>query len=134
MNFLIIGLGSMGKRRIRCLKALGFEDHITGFDIREDRRNEARHLHKISVIDDISKISFTDFDSLIISVPPDKHAEYIRIAIKNKIPAFVEASVNIEGLEELNHAAKKAGVFIACLSVNSTSSTLAAYSTPLAII
>jgi predicted dehydrogenase len=113
MNFLIIGLGSMGKRRIRCLKALGFEDHITGFDIREDRRNEARHLHKISVIDDISKISFTDFDSLIISVPPDKHAEYIRIAIKNKIPAFVEASVNIEGLEELNHAAKKAGVFIA---------------------
>jgi predicted dehydrogenase len=113
MNFLIIGLGSMGKRRIRCLKALGFDNLITGFDIRSDRRDEARELHKISVFDDIKKISFTDFDCLIISVPPDKHNEYIRIAIKNKIPAFVEASVNIEGLEELCRLAKKAGVFIA---------------------
>ena len=34
MKFLIVGLGSMGKRRIRCLKALGFESHITGFDKR----------------------------------------------------------------------------------------------------
>ena len=113
MNFLIIGLGSMGKRRIRCLKALSFDNHITGFDIRPDRRNEARDLYKISVIEDINKISLTDFDCLIISVPPDKHSEYIRIAIKNKIPAFVEASVNIEGLEELNQLAKKADVFIA---------------------
>lgn len=113
MNFLIIGLGSMGKRRIRCLKALGFENNIIGFDIRPDRREEARELYKISVIDDIYKISFAEFDCLIISVPPDKHTEYIKIAIKNKIPAFVEASVNIEGLEELNQLAKKAGVFIA---------------------
>lgn len=113
MNFLIIGLGSMGKRRIRCLKALGFDNHITGFDIRPDRRNEADELYKITVIDDINKISLTNFGCLIISVPPDKHAEYIRIAINNKIPAFVEASVNIEGLEELNRAAKTAGIFIA---------------------
>jgi len=113
MNFLIIGLGSMGKRRIRCLKALGFDGCITGFDTRSDRRDEARGLYKISVIDDIKKISVTDFDCLIISVPPDKHAEYIRMAIAGKIPAFVEASVNIEGLEELNQAAKEAGVFIA---------------------
>jgi predicted dehydrogenase len=113
MNFLIVGLGSMGKRRIRCLKALGFEGHITGFDKRADRRNEARDLYKISVIDEISKVSLIDFDCLIISVPPDKHAEYIRLAINHRIPAFVEASVNIEGLEELNQAAKKAGVFIA---------------------
>ena len=78
-----------------------------------DRRNEARELYNISVIDEISNISLNDFDCLIISVPPDKHAEYIRLAIDHRIPAFVEASVNIEGLEELNQAAKKAGVFIA---------------------
>jgi len=56
MNFLIVGLGSMGKRRIRCLKTLGFNNHITGFDIRPDRRNEAHELYKISVIEDINKI------------------------------------------------------------------------------
>jgi predicted dehydrogenase len=113
MNFLIIGLGSMGKRRIRCLKALGCDNHVSGFDIRPERRKEARELYKIPVIEDIKKVSFTDFDCLIISVPPDKHSEYIKIAINNKIPAFVEASVNIEDLEELSQLAKEAGVFIA---------------------
>ena len=37
MKFLQIGLGSMGKRRIRCLHALGHRD-IVAFDPREDRR------------------------------------------------------------------------------------------------
>ncbi len=40
MKFLIAGLGSMGKRRIRNLLALGERD-IVGFDIRADRRQEA---------------------------------------------------------------------------------------------
>ncbi|MEK7353947.1 MAG: aminotransferase class III-fold pyridoxal phosphate-dependent enzyme [Chloroflexota bacterium] len=39
MKVLIVGLGSMGKRRIRCLKALGHED-ILAYDPREDRRAE----------------------------------------------------------------------------------------------
>ena len=34
MKFLVIGLGSMGKRRIRCLKYLGYEN-IIGFGICE---------------------------------------------------------------------------------------------------
>ena len=37
MKFLVIGLGSMGKRRVRCLQALHYTD-IVGFDPREDRR------------------------------------------------------------------------------------------------
>jgi len=41
MKFLIIGLGSMGKRRIRCLKIIGFND-IIGYDLRKDRREEAK--------------------------------------------------------------------------------------------
>jgi predicted dehydrogenase len=50
---LVIGLGSMGKRRIRNMQALGFT-HIFGFDKREDRAKEAASLYKIS--------TFTDFD------------------------------------------------------------------------
>ena len=40
MRFLIVGLGSMGKRRIRNLRALG-ETEIAGFDPRPERRDEA---------------------------------------------------------------------------------------------
>lgn len=36
MRFLVVGLGSMGKRRIRNLQELGF-NKIVGFDIRKDR-------------------------------------------------------------------------------------------------
>ena len=73
MKFLVIGLGSMGKRRIRCLQALGYDD-ITGYDTREDRRAEAKEKYGVHVLqrcDDIDKA----FDAVIVSVPPDRHLE-----------------------------------------------------------
>lgn len=112
MKFLIVGLGSMGKRRIRCLKNLGYDD-IVGFDLRESRRKEAEEKYAIKTIDHIKHLNFSEISALIISTPPDKHNEYIRLAIEKKKPAFVEASVVLEGLEESNKLAKKAKVFIA---------------------
>jgi predicted dehydrogenase len=112
MNFLIVGLGSMGKRRIRCLNALGYKGSISGFDLRKDRREEAKNLYGIPIIPEVTEAVLKKFDCLIISVPPDIHIQYIRLAINAKIPAFVEASVNIEGLVELNREAKDKGVFI----------------------
>ena len=49
--FLIVGLGSMGKRRIRTLHA-NEEKNIIGFDIRIDRRKEAEKKYNIQTIDD----------------------------------------------------------------------------------
>jgi len=48
MKFLVIGLGSMGKRRVRNLQALGMEN-IIGFDPRADRRAEAAEKYGIPV-------------------------------------------------------------------------------------
>ena len=41
MKFLVVGLGSMGKRRVRNLLSLGYDD-ILGYDLRKDRIDEAR--------------------------------------------------------------------------------------------
>ncbi|MFA6924574.1 MAG: Gfo/Idh/MocA family oxidoreductase [Bacteroidales bacterium] len=112
MRFLIIGLGSMGKRRIRCLKALGFND-IIGFDPRIDRIDESNAKYKIEITNNFNSIDLKKINAFIISTPPDKHTDYINIAIQNKKPAFVEASVVIEGLEELNKTAKSEQIFIA---------------------
>jgi len=112
MKFLIIGLGSMGKRRIRCLKSLGYES-IVSYDLREDRKNEVMGKYEVDVIRNIDSATLNKIDAIIISTPPDKHNEYIRLAIENKKPTFVEASVILEELEELNNLAKKLGVFIA---------------------
>ena len=112
MKFLQIGLGSMGKRRIRCLKKLGFND-ILAFDLSSQRRNEVKEKYGVTIIDSLKGIDFSEIDAMIISTPPDKHDEYIELAIKMKTPAFIEASVVLGKLEELEKAASKAGVLIA---------------------
>lgn len=93
LSFLIAGLGSMGKRRIRCLKALGFEK-IHGIDERADRRKEAADNYGISTYPDLGS-AMDGFmpDALIISTPPDAHHIYMEEAMKNNLHFFVEASV-----------------------------------------
>jgi len=99
--FLVVGLGSMGKRRIRNLKSLGFND-IIGFDKRDDRRKEVKDLYSIETYDDINEI-IKNFElrALIISVPPDVHHVYMKLALSLKIPAFIEASVLDTDLENI---------------------------------
>ena len=48
MDILIIGLGSMGKRRVRLLRRLRPDSRIIGVDAREDRRAEAAALYGIA--------------------------------------------------------------------------------------
>ncbi|NLL90479.1 MAG: Gfo/Idh/MocA family oxidoreductase [Dehalococcoidales bacterium] len=100
MKFVVIGLGSMGKRRIRCLKALGYH-YIYGYDIRDDRRHEVERDYSIKTFSDLNElIEATNPDAFIISVPPDIHHEFIRLAIKQNRHFFVEASVLDMGMEE----------------------------------
>jgi len=112
MKFLIVGLGSMGKRRIRCLKKLSYED-IVGYDLREDRRRETEARYNVKTIGNLNDIVIGEITAIIVSTPPDKHNQYIGLAIENKRPAFVEASVILEGLDELNNLARKQNIFVA---------------------
>jgi len=112
MKFLIIGLGSMGKRRIRNLQHLRAGE-IIGFDMKEERRKEIGGKYGIKTFGSFQEAIQENPDVFIVSTPPDKHNEYIKLAIENKKPAFIEASVILEGLEELNKLAKKKKVFIA---------------------
>ena len=95
MKFFIVGLGSMGKRRVRCLKDLGYNIHdIAGFDVREDRRKETEQKYGIKTYSDIEDVLATKNPSaLIISVPPQIHHIYMETAIRKGIHFFVEASV-----------------------------------------
>ncbi len=100
LNFLQIGLGSMGKRRIRNLFAHG-QKNITGFDPAAERRKEAEEKYGIKTVDDFKKVSAKEFDALIISSPPDTHGEYIRLAIANKKHFFVEHPTTDDGYKEI---------------------------------
>jgi predicted dehydrogenase len=94
-RILVIGQGSMGKRRVRCLLNLNYSnDEIYSFDPREDRVKEVEKLYGIK--------SYIDFDKalaevkpsvFIISTPPEHHMFYAYYAAENNISCFIEASV-----------------------------------------
>lgn len=101
MHFLVIGLGSMGKRRIRCLQTLGIKS-ICGYDPRQDRRDEVTTQYGVTTYSDFSTaLADNRPDALIISVPPDLHHHYMMIAIEQRLPFFVEASVVDDGMVDL---------------------------------
>jgi predicted dehydrogenase len=112
MRCLVIGLGSMGKRRIRCLKALGYTD-IIGFDTRSDRREEVRIKYSIPVADSYAEIDLKNISVIIISTPPDKHFNYCRDAISKRIPCFVEASVSLDDVKKTIELADTENSFVA---------------------
>lgn len=101
MNFLVIGLGSMGKRRIRCLQSLGINS-IYGYDPRQDRREEVKGQYGVITFNDFpTALAESCPNALIISVPPDLHHSYMMIALEQRLHFFVEASVIDEGMADL---------------------------------
>lgn len=114
MKFLVIGLGSMGKRRVRNLIALGHKDNVAGFDLRDDRREEAKK-YGIDIYDNFEKV-MNDFkpDAFLISTPPNLHMHYAYIAEKNDIHCFIEASVvDAEKILELANTIKEKKILMA---------------------
>lgn len=93
MKFLVIGLGSMGKRRIRNLQALGHK-LVHGFDTRKDRIEEASAKYGVPVYQTIeAAILELKPDVFIICTPPEMHMHYAFMAADMNISCFIEASV-----------------------------------------
>jgi predicted dehydrogenase len=101
MKILVIGLGSMGKRRVRCLKRLGVTD-ITGFDPRADRREEAGAKYGIATLGDWEEAKALPADCWIVSTPPDTHVGYGLEAVGRGISFFTEANVTDARMAELS--------------------------------
>ena len=92
-NIIIIGLGSMMRRRVRCLRYLGY-NNIWGVDINPKRRSEIETTLGITCYDSLeSALTNRSYDYMLICTPPHCHDIFIEKAIEYNIPTFVEASV-----------------------------------------
>ncbi len=101
MKFLIVGLGSMGKRRIRNLRRLNAGE-IAGFDLTAERRDDAAKTYGIKVFDDLSDaLSRFAPDALVVSTPPDLHLGFAIRALKEGKHVFCEAGTTTEGIPEV---------------------------------
>lgn len=114
MKYLVIGLGSMGKRRVRNLQALGIE-HVAGFDPRTDRRQEAQAKYEIPVYDTLEAAMQTFVpQTFVISTPPNLHMHYAYYAFARGISCFLEASVvDAEKIKQLSENIKGSDVVMA---------------------
>lgn len=103
-KYLVIGLGSMGKRRVRCLMELGIApSDIYGYDNRVDRCEEAKKKYGIVTNLGLEEINFDEIKGIIVSLPPDKHEIGVAIAQRYHKPCFIEASVVIEDVLKIKN-------------------------------
>ena len=114
MNYLIIGLGSMGKRRVRNLQALGIE-HVAGFDPRADRRQESAEKYGIQTYDNLdTAMKAYEPNVFVISTPPDLHMHYAYFAFERGISCFIEASVvDAEKIKLLSQKVRNTAILMA---------------------
>jgi predicted dehydrogenase len=108
MKFLVVGLGSMGKRRIRNLKHLNAGE-IIGYDPSENRRREAVEKYQISAYETIEAALAEKPTAFIISTPPDKHMIYGKMAAERGLPFFCEAGTSAEGVAEVIEISRRNG-------------------------
>lgn len=100
LRVAVVGLGSMGSRRLRCLKALG-QTAVLGVDPRADRRRRTEREHGVTTRATATPSLLAEIDAVVISTPPDQHGPYIDMALKAGVPCFVEASVVLSDLPGL---------------------------------
>ena len=99
---MVVGLGSMGKRRVRNLLANGIrKENIIGVDRRADRVTEAAKRYGIEACSEVLPIALAKVSALVISTSPDEHLLYAQLAAEHGKHLFIEASVLADGLLEL---------------------------------
>ncbi len=94
MNAIVIGLGSMGRRRIRLLQSLRPEICIFGVDESSDRREQAEDELKIQTYSSIDSVDEKlKIDLAFVSTPPLTHSELISKCLKMNANVFSEINL-----------------------------------------
>ena len=116
-RFLIIGLGSMGRRRIRALLANKVpRETIFGYNITAKRAKEVGKEYAIKTTANFNG-ALKEFkpNVFIISTPPDQHKKYFLYAAKHNIHFFMEHPITDAGYKELfKYLNKKSVVAPSC--------------------
>lgn len=109
MDVIVIGLGSMGKRRIRLLGRRNDIQYIYGVDGREDRRKEAEdslHIQTYSCLDDVIK-EHKKATCAFVCTSPLTHKSIIDMCLKSRLHVFTEINLLNDGYQENMELAEK---------------------------
>ena len=101
MKALVIGLGSMGKRRIRLMKQIDDNLEIIGVDSRIDRREEADNLFNIKTFSDMDEALLCFPDCAFVCTSPLSHGKIISDLLKKNIHIFTEINLVDDYYDEI---------------------------------
>ena len=109
MNILVIGLGSMGKRRIRLLRERK-DIQLFGIDSQESRCEEVKEKFGLKCYPNIAEAVAAEHpDAAVISTSPLSHATIIKECLKNNLHVFTEINLVTDGYAENIALAKEKG-------------------------
>jgi len=102
----VVGLGSMGKRRIRMLLRIMKGDSIFGIDTDGERRQQTEILYKIHCFDSLEIALLQNrYDAAFVCTSPLAHLSISRRLLKASINVFSEINLIDEGYDELSELA-----------------------------
>ncbi len=106
---LVIGLGSMGRRRSRLIKKMDSSIQIVGVDLEESRREQAHKELGIKTVKSIAEAVSEFFPSAaFVCTSPLSHAGIISECLDYGLNIFTEINLVTDGYEEnLKKAAEK---------------------------
>lgn len=109
MKIIVIGLGSMGKRRIR-LMSEHKDVEIFGIDSQKARCAEVKEKFGITCYNSIDEACKTqDIEAAIISTSPLSHASIIKECLEHDLHVFTEINLVQNGYDENIALAKTKG-------------------------
>lgn len=109
MNAVVIGLGSMGRRRIRILKARDDVDIIIGIDSNYERSRQVEKEMSVVCYTSFNDIP-TEISSAFICTSPLSHARIIKACISKGWNVFTEINLVSDMYNENMELAEKSGV------------------------
>lgn len=111
MTLLIVGLGSMGKRRARLCKGIDAAIRIVGVDTAAPRREEAVALGLADAAYPTLAQALTEQpDAVLVCTAPLSHAGIIGAALDAGLPVFTELNLVADGYAENMAKARQKGV------------------------
>lgn len=106
MKILVVGLGSMGKRRIRILKAL-YDHEIFGVDTRKDRLEEVEMEYGIKTFNHLEKaFSIIQPEAVFVCTSPLTHSEIVIYSLKNNAHTFSELNLKKDSYNDIIELSK----------------------------
>ena len=101
MNIAIIGLGSMGCRRLRLIKKYDQRIHIFGVDSNVKRLKQCEDEFKIKGYSSLGQLKTEELDAVFVCTSPVSHSKIINECLQNSLHVFTEINL-VDDLYEEN--------------------------------